>query len=80
MKTRTYVAAFAALPVNAVLFGSGAITVLSIPALNEHATTLIPAVVVASFALTVPVAWWVSRRMMLRFWPRPQSVPVHSHH
>ena len=42
MKTRTYVAAFAALPVNAVLFGSGAITVRSIPALNEHATMLIP--------------------------------------
>jgi uncharacterized membrane protein YdbT with pleckstrin-like domain len=73
MNTRAYVAALAALPVSSVLFGIGAITVLSIPALNDHATTLIPTVVVASIVLTVPVAWWVSRRMMLRFWPRPQS-------
>lgn len=73
MKTRAYVAALAALPVNAVLFGIGAVTVLSIPALSEHATTLIPTVVLASFALTLPITWLVSRRMMLRYWPSPAN-------
>lgn len=37
--------------VNAVLFGLGAIIVLSIPALAEQAKFLIPAAVAASFAL-----------------------------
>ena len=73
MKTRAYVAALAALPVNAVLFGIGAVTVLSIPALSEHATTLIPTVVLASFALTLPITWFVSRRTMLRYWPAPAN-------
>lgn len=71
MKTRIYVATLAALPVNAVLFGIGAVTVLSVPALNEHATVLMPNVVLASVALTPPIAWVVSRRMMLRYWRRP---------
>jgi len=37
--------------VNAVLFGLGAIIVLSIPSLAEQAKFLIPAAVAASFAL-----------------------------
>ena len=74
MQTRPFVALLAALPVNAVLFGAGAIAVLSVPALKEQASTLIPAVIVASFALTPLLAWLISRRMMLRFWPRPRQV------
>ena len=69
MKTRYYVAAIACLPVNAVLFGAGAVTVLSVPGLREHASTLIPNVVFASLLLTLPIAWFVSERMMLRYWP-----------
>lgn len=76
MKTRVYVTALAALPVNAVLFGIGAVTVLSVPALSEHATTLMPNVVLASMAMTPPVAWAISRRMMLRYWRRPIFRPA----
>jgi hypothetical protein len=76
MKTRVYVATLAALPVNAVLFGAGAITVLSVPALSEHATILMPNAVLVSLALTPPIAWVVSRRMMLRYWRRPAFRPA----
>lgn len=71
MQTRVYVALLAALPVNAVLFGTGAVAVLSIPALTEHAPILMPNVVLVALALTPPLAWIVSRRMMLRYQPRP---------
>ena len=73
MKTRAYVAALAALPVNAVLFGIGAISILSIPQLAVHAAQLIPAAVIASFLMTPPIAWVISKRMMLRYWPDYQG-------
>lgn len=72
MQTRVYVAILAALPVNAVLFGIGSITILSVPALAAHAGILMPNAVLVALALTPPLAWAISRRMMLRYWPRPQ--------
>jgi hypothetical protein len=68
MSTRFYVALLAALPVNAVLFGIGAVLILSVPALAERAPVLMPNAVLVALALTAPIAWLVSRRMMLRFW------------
>ena len=67
MRTRTMIAALIALPVNAVLFGVGAVTVLSVPALAEQAKYLLPAVIVLGFAATVPVAWWLAPRLRARF-------------
>jgi hypothetical protein len=43
---------------NAVLFGLGIVPVLTIKAWSEYAAYLIPAVVVASFGLAFPIAWW----------------------
>lgn len=67
MRIRTYIAALIALPVNAVLFGAGAIAVLSVPALAEQAKYLLPAVIILGFAATVPVAWMLAPRLRARY-------------
>ena len=51
MKTDTFITICVAMMVNAVIFGIGAITVLSVPVFNENAKYLLPAVVVLAFAL-----------------------------
>ena len=55
---------------NAVLFGAGLITVLTVPALNEYAAYWIPAVVLASLVLAAPVAWLIAPRLRARYWRR----------
>jgi hypothetical protein len=64
---RLRVAALIFSMVNAVIFGAGITTVLSIPALAAHASFWIPAVVLASFLLSPPLAWILAPMMMLRF-------------
>ena len=65
-RTRTWIALLISLPVNAVLFGAGAIAVLSIPALAEQAKYLLPAVIVTGLAATLPLAWVLAPRLRLR--------------
>lgn len=67
MRNRTMIALLIALPVNAVLFGVGAIVVLSIPALAEQAKYLLPAVIILGFVATLPVAWLLAPRLRARF-------------
>lgn len=52
---------------NAVIFGAGAITVLSFPSLQEEWPILLPVVVVASLVLAAPLAWAIAPRMRSRF-------------
>lgn len=66
MSTRAHIAVLISLMVNAVLFGIGAITVLSIDALNAHAAILLPVVVVLSFALAPFISWRLAPRLRLR--------------
>ena len=66
MRTRTWIAMLISLPVNAMLFGAGVITVLSTPALAEHAKYLLPAVIVAGLAATLPIAWMLAPRLRIR--------------
>ncbi|MEX0956341.1 MAG: hypothetical protein WDZ83_14155 [Rhizobiaceae bacterium] len=68
--TDTWLVIICCLPVNAVLFGAGAATVLSSPVLAAYAIYLIPAVVIVSFALTPVAALWIAPRMRLRNWTR----------
>ena len=70
LSTDTWLKIMSGMMINAVLFGLGAITVLSIPALAEHAKYLMPAVVVVSFALAPFIAAPIARRMRLRNWGR----------
>ena len=65
-RTRTWIALLISLPVNAVLFGAGAIAVLSIPPLADEAKYLLPAVIVAGLAATLPLAWMLAPRLRLR--------------
>lgn len=53
---------------NAVLFGIGAITVLSIPALSANAIYLLPVVILISFTVAPFVGIWIAPRMRLRNW------------
>jgi hypothetical protein len=48
MRTRSYITILAAMMIDAVLFGTGIVIVLSIPALREYAAFLIPLVLAAS--------------------------------
>ncbi len=77
MKTETistdiWLKVMCALMINAVLFGAGVITVLSVPALADQAKYLIPVVVVASFAITPFLCGFVARRMRIRNWGASQ--------
>ena len=53
--------------VNAVLFGTGLITILSVPSLSEQAFVCIPVVVICSFVLAPPIAWLLAPSMMQRY-------------
>jgi hypothetical protein len=64
---RARVAALIFVMVNAVVFGVGLVTVLSIPALSAHAFFWIPVVVLASFPLSAPLSWLVAPTMMMLF-------------
>ncbi len=66
MSTRAHIALMIAMMVNAVLFGIGAITVLSIPSLAENAKYLLPVVTVMSFAFSPFIAWMIAPRLRLR--------------
>ncbi|MEB2846213.1 hypothetical protein GAO09_06190 [Rhizobiales bacterium RZME27] len=71
-KTNIWLAIMCGMMVNAVLFGVGTITVLTVPALTEHAKYLIPAVVVLSFALSPFISWLIAPRMRLRNWGKEE--------
>jgi hypothetical protein len=72
MTTRSVITAVVFLMTNAVAFGVGIVPVLLIPALAENAFTLIPAVVIASIAVALPLAWIIAPRLQPCHW-KPRS-------
>ncbi len=66
MRTRTLIALALALPLNAVLFGAGTILALSLPLPDDYLKYVIPAVIVVSLIVTVPIAWKLAPRLRLR--------------
>jgi hypothetical protein len=52
---------------NAVIFGAGLITVLTVPTLSADAAFWIPVVVVVSLILAAPVAWLIAPRLQARY-------------
>lgn len=76
MKTRLWIAAMVYPMVNAVLFGAAAIAMLSIPALDEMASTLFPYAVAASFVLAAPIAWVIAPRLRARYWRHEAMRPA----
>lgn len=70
MTTNLFLKIVSAMMVNAVLFGVGAITIMSVPSLNENAKYLFPPVIVLSFVATPFIAGFIARRMRVRNWGR----------
>ena len=66
-QARLGVAALIYLIVNAVVFGVGLISVLMTPMLAQHAFFWIPVIIVTSFGLSAPLAWFIAPFMMMRF-------------
>lgn len=68
MSTRFQIAVLLSLMINAVLFGTGIIIVLTISELAENAKYLIPLVIGCSFLITPFIAWFMAPRMRNRYW------------
>ncbi|MDP1700358.1 MAG: hypothetical protein Q8L53_05260 [Aestuariivirga sp.] len=68
MSARIYITILLSIMTCAVLFGIGAVTVLSVPALSEQAKFLLPAVIAASFVLGPIIAWFMAPRLRARYW------------
>ena len=66
-RNRTKIAVLIYSMTNAVIFGAGLITVMTVPALNANAHIWIPVVVVTSFILAAPVAWLIAPRLQARY-------------
>jgi hypothetical protein len=66
-RARLRVAALIYCMVNAVVFGVGAILVLSLPLLASHAFFWMPALVASSFVISAPLSWFIAPWMMMRF-------------
>lgn len=72
MRTRTLLSGMIALPLNAVLFGLGAVTVLSIPALEPWREIALPAVIITALIVTIPLSWKLAPRLRVNsaYYPR----------
>ena len=66
--TDTWLRIISGLMINAVVFGIGIVTVLSIPALQQHEIFLVPAIVAISFLITPAITFWIAPRMRFRYW------------
>lgn len=66
MSNRSAISVVVSMIVSAVLFGIGAVTVLSIPELSRHAASLLPLVVVASIVLSPLIAWSIAPQLRAR--------------
>ena len=76
IRTQTYLTVIASMMVNAVVFGFGAIAILSIPALNVFAKFLLPAWIVISFVVAPFIARRIAPRMRLRYWRKRERVHI----
>ena len=79
VKTRLWIAAMVYPSVNAVIFGFAVVAMLSIPTLNEMASTLFYYVVPASFVASAPIAWMLAPRLRARYWRGRETAqaPLH---
>jgi hypothetical protein len=75
MSIRFQIAALVFMMTNAVAFGLGIVPILMIPAFANNAFEAIPAAVLASFAISAPLSWFIAPRLRARYW-RPQSQEV----
>jgi len=67
MSARIYITILLSLMTCSVLFGIGAVAVLSVPALSEQAKFLLPVVIAASFVIGPVIAWFMAPRLRARY-------------
>jgi hypothetical protein len=67
MSLRFQIAALIYMMMSAVMSGFGIIVVLIKPRPANHVFWLIPAVIIASLVLAVPLAWSMARRFIVRY-------------
>lgn len=72
MSTRFSIAILVFMLASAVLFGIGITAIMSIPYLAANAIALMPVMVVASFLLAVPIAWFIAPLLRSRVHPAPR--------
>jgi len=65
--TRARIAAVIYMMTNGVIFGTGLITVMTVPVLADHAAVWIPLVGAASFVLAAAAAWFIAPWVRSRF-------------
>ncbi|NEW99533.1 hypothetical protein [Rhodopseudomonas sp. BR0G17] len=68
MSNRLRIASLVYMMTNAVLFGIGMVSIMTIPALARNAMDWVPMAVIASFILAAPIAWWIAPRLRARYW------------
>jgi hypothetical protein len=62
------IAALVFMMTNAVAFGIGIVPILMIPAFANHAFEAISAVVLATFAISAPLSWFIAPRLRAEYW------------
>ena len=67
MKTRIAITALLSLLTSSVLFGLGAVAVLSIPMFSEQAEYLLPLVIVTSFLVGPVIGWFLAPQLQARY-------------
>ncbi len=73
MSTRFSIAALISMMINAIVFGIGVTTVLSVPSLRADAAFWLPLVVAVSFIVAPFIAWVLAPRLRSR-WQRRQAM------
>lgn len=73
MSTRFAIAIVLAGLVSSVLFGIGAVTVLSIPGFASQAYILLPIIVVLSFVFAPAISWVIAPKLQARYWRQIKS-------
>ena len=73
MSTRFSIAALISMMINAIVFGIGVTTVLSMPSLRADAAFWLPLVVAVSFIVAPFIAWVLAPRLRSR-WQRRQAM------
>lgn len=68
MSVRIFITILVTLMTSSVVFGIGAVAVLSVPMLNDNAKVLLPIVIVASFVIGPIIAWYIAPRLRARYW------------
>lgn len=69
MRTRLGIAALIFMMMQGVLFGIGTVTILS-TSLSDDARALMPAMVVLTIVVAMPLSWWLAPRLRARYWRR----------